>query len=163
MRSRRTRLAAALALTGALAVLPGCATGGGGTGGDTITISYEVDGATQSKTFSPGDVTCHDFGAQALNFPEKPFNSLSITQGSTDDVSAWVYDGQLIYFEGENLAVSQISADDVTEYVVSGASGRVAVTELDAASDDQQPDVEAAIANAEWVDGTIDLQVRCAE
>ncbi|MFG6501898.1 hypothetical protein [Microbacterium sp. P05] len=150
-----------LALAGAITLgLAGCAGAPGDS--DSVTIDFEIDGAQQSVTFTPGNLVCHDFGVRGLSYPAEPFNSVAIVRGSSDEVSAWVYDEQLIYFEGDDATVTENSTDDgATEYLVSAASGRVAVTSLGEASADAEPDVAAAIEDAEWVTGAIDVRLHC--
>lgn len=161
MSARRvSTLLGAAAVTVALVALSGCASAGSGGSG---TITYEVDGQQRSASFAPSNVECFGGGARGLSFPDKPYNRVALRDGSTDKVTAWVFGDELVYFEGDDdVTVTENTSDHgVVEYVVSAAAGRVAVTQLGQASGDAPPDVHAAIEDAEWFTGTIDLRVRC--
>jgi len=118
--ARTTALAAgAVAIIG---LLSGCATPAGR--GSSATITYEVDGQQKTTAFAPSNVTCNDRGAVSLSFPDKPFNGVSLSRGSTDTVEAWVYGDELIFFTSESVTVTQATDDGATTYVVSGRRAR---------------------------------------
>jgi len=155
--ARTTALAAgAVAIIG---LLSGCATPAGR--GSSATITYEVDGQQKTTAFAPSNVTCNDRGAVSLSFPDKPFNGVSLSRGSTDTVEAWVYGDELIFFTSESVTVTQATDDGATTYVVSGQAGEVAVAALAQGSPDTPPDVDAAISNAVRYAGRLDLTLRC--
>ncbi|MGX5695637.1 hypothetical protein ACWKWP_05510 [Agromyces soli] len=133
--------------------LTGC---GSSSSSGSVTITYETDAGTQTTTFAPGGVTCHEFGANGLSFPERPYNQLSVIDGATDRVSSWIYQGELVYFESETATISRAEANSIIVYDAS-ASGRVAVAALDSEISGSDPD----LSNAEWHDGTIKVRVTC--
>jgi plastocyanin len=69
-----------------IGLLSGCATPPGS--GSSATITYEVDGQWNTTAFTPSNVTCNDGGAVSLSLPDKPFNGVSLSRGSTDTVEA---------------------------------------------------------------------------
>lgn len=159
MSGRTARTACAVGTITVLALLSGCATAGGA---DSATIAYEVDGRQKTASFTPQNVHCNDWGAVSLSFPHKPYNSISLTRGSTDKVTAWVYDDeQLTVFTADDLTVTETTDDGTTEYVISGQQGQVAVTRLTRASPGIPPDVDAAIKDADRHTGTLDVRLRC--
>lgn len=135
-------------------VLTGCV----GSGGDSVTVTYEAPDGTQSVTFTPRDITCDDRSASGLSFPEVPLNYLSLGRDDLDYVSAWVNTDELVYFDGEDATIVERVLDDGRiEFRAEGQPGRVAVTvvDVDASVNDRD------LADAEWFEGTIDLVATC--
>ena len=140
-------------IVGALILLSGCSSNG-----NTATIIYETDSGTKTEVFSPGGVTCNHLGASGLNFPEEPYNGLSLFDDVPGEVSVWEKGKQLVLFYSDDAVVKSTPYDDGSvEYQVVADVGEVAVTEVLEPLASGEPD----LSEAKHYPGTLRMQIRC--
>ena len=151
--SRAVNLCVCVLLASGAALLAGCSSSG-----NTATITYETGSGTKTEEFSPGGVTCNDWGASGLNFPEKPYNGLSLFDDVPGEVSVWEKGKQLVLFYSDDAVVKSTPYDDGSvEYQVVADVGEVAVTEVLEPLASGEPD----LSEAKHYPGTLRMQIRC--
>lgn len=145
---RRFRASALLVTVGLALGLTACSTGPS----NTLTVTYEVDGAEQTLSFSPDQITCTDDRVHGLAVSNKPQGRFSIDLGGQrrGSVGAGGDDG-LVLFEATGM---QVSASG-TVLTVDESDGEVAVIADWRPGDDANVEPEDATRYPATLSGSI--------
>ncbi|NYD67645.1 hypothetical protein [Agromyces atrinae] len=152
---RRLRASALLVTVGLALGLTACSTGPS----NSVQVTYEIDGAERTLTFSPDQITCTDDRVHGLAISNDPQGRFSIDIGGQrrGSVGAGGDDG-LVLFEGTDLQLSA-SGNVLT---VGESEGEVAVVADWKPGDDANVEPEDADRYPATISGSIECDAPVA-
>lgn len=145
-----------LALGGTM-LMAGCASADGAS---SVVVTYDAAGGRVSESFTPKGIKCDEdgLGVHGFSFPDKPFTSVRIHDGSSGTFIAWVVREQLVLFDANDVEFTVTTHDDGSVvYEGKDVGGEVSVADVTGEVQVNDPDLSKAKRYA----ANANFSVRC--